>query len=375
MTKPQGALAASAWSGPEKIDRREAMRRTVGVALGVASLSCQALAQSSTRDDFSSIRLSAAAKYPPIPQWNTELKLLAPNVYAYNQSLEVARPVLIANAGLIAGPDHLMAIDSMAWPSHTKAFMAAAKQATGKDFGRLVNTHHHGDHVLGNQYFLPAEIVGHEYCREQVLKMADGKTWPKTEGQAEGTEVSYKTPPTVTISDRLTYYYGDLQVELMHVGPAHTWGDVMVYLPQHKILFAGDIAFHYVTPVAQSGHISKWIETVDKILDMDVETIVPGHGLVGGKKEIADMREYFVIQRREGKKRYDAGVSPGRAAAEIDMGKYELWARPERAATNMVRLYAEFAGNILPEEDPGTLRPATAEYAALRNVTVPAMPI
>ena len=83
----------------------------------------------------------------------------------------------------------------------------------------------------------------------------------------------------------------------------------------------------------------------------------------------------FVIQSREGKKRYDAGVSPGRAAAEIDMGKYELWARPERAATNMVRLYAEFAGNIHPEEDPGTLRPAVAEYAALRNVTVPAMPI
>jgi glyoxylase-like metal-dependent hydrolase (beta-lactamase superfamily II) len=155
----------------------------------------------------------------------------------------------------------------------------------------------------------------------------------------------------------------------MFMGPAHTWGDLVVYLPEHKILFAGDLAFHYVTPVAQSGHISKWIETVDKILAMDVETIVPGHGMLGGKKELADMREYFVILKREAKKRYDAGVSPGRAAAEIDMGKYELWARPERAVTNVVRLYAEFDGSIKPENDPAKQRPATEEFLKLRKLT------
>lgn len=376
MTKPPNSLTDPLSGAEATLSRREAIKGIAGAALGIASLSRTALAQTSDRNDFSSIPSTAAAKYPPIPHWTTELKPLAPNVYAYIQSLDIARPVLIANAGLIAGPDHLMAIDSMAWPLHVKAFIAAAKQATGKSFGRLVNTHHHGDHVLGNQYFVPAEIVSHEYCRKEVLRVTPGSIWPKTEGQADGTEVRLTVPPTVTMNDRMTYHYGDLQVELMYVGgPAHTWGDVMVYLPQHKILFAGDIAFHYVTPVCQNGSVSRWIETVEKILDMDVETIVPGHGALGGKKELADMRDYFVIQKREAKKRHEAGVSPGRAAAEIDMGKYELWARPERAPTNIARLYDEFDGNILSPSDPDKRRAAAMEeYLRLRKMTPPAMP-
>ena len=372
MTEPQDDLIASPFTEPGKPSRREVMKGMAGAALGIAAFARSAYSQT---PDFSAIPLNAAKKYPPIPHWKTELKQLAPNVYAYCQSLDVARPVDIANAGMIAGPDHLLAIDAMAWPLHVKAFIAASKQATGKNFGRLLNTHQHSDHVMGNQYFAPAEIVSHEYCRGEVLKMK-GTRWPKTEGQADGGEAFIPTPPTVTINDRMTYYYGDLQVNFMWVGrPAHTWGDIMVHLPQHKILFAGDIAFHYVTPVAQSGHVSSWIETVDKVLDMpDVETIVPGHGLLGGKKELADMREYLVILKREARKRFDAGVSAGRAAAEIDMGKYELWARSERAATNVVRLYAEFDGTIQPSSPPETQRRAMDEFLKLRKMTPPSMP-
>lgn len=355
------------------VSRREAIQRLSGAVLGVAAMRAPAFAFGA-QPDFSAIAANAAKKFPPIPKWNTELKPLAANVYAYVQSIDVAWPAQLANAGTIAGPDHLLAIDSMAWPHHVKAFIEASRRATGKDFRRLLNTHHHGDHVYGNQYFPAAEIVSHAYCRGQVAAMKSGMVWPKTEGQADGNEVRQIVPPTVTMTDRLTYHYGDLQVEVIYLGPAHTWGDLVVYLPQHKILFAGDIAFHYVTPVAQSGHVSRWIEVVEKILAMDVDIIVPGHGPLGGKKELADMRDYLVTLRSEARKRYDAGVSPGHAAAEIDMGKYELWARPERAVTNVVRLYAEFDGSIQPDNDPARQRPATEEFLKLRKMTPQRMP-
>ena len=375
MTQQENESAAWPSDAQAGTTRRDAMKGMAGAALGVATMGPAVFAQPA-QADFSSIKVDAAKKHPAIPQWKTELKQLAPNVYAYNQSLDVKVPVNLANCGMIAGPNYLMAIDSMAWPLHVKAFIQASKQATSKDFGLLLNTHQHGDHVLGNQFFAGMPILSHEYCRGEVLKMKGGNRLPKIEGQAEGTETQLIAPPTLTMRDRLAYDLGDIHMEIMWVGrPAHTWGDVMVHLPDHKILFAADIAFHYVTPVAQNGHVSSWIETVDKILEMkDVDFIVPGHGLLGGKKELADMREYYVTLKREARKYYDRGVSAGRAAAEIDMGKYELWARSERACTNVVRLYEEFAGRIKPETEPAVQRKAMEEFLALRKMTPPSIP-
>ena len=98
---------------------------------------------------------------------------------------------------------------------------------------------------------------------------------------------------------------------------------------------------------------------------MDVETIVPGHGPIGGKKELAEMAEYFRLLRTEVKKRYDAGLSPGRAAADIKLGRFDNWIGPERIVMNTVRLYNEFRGTGGPDFDVDGTRHATDEYNAI----------
>jgi cyclase len=105
-----------------------------------------------------------------IPSWPTELRRLAPNVYAYTQaSGPGVDNASLSNAGVIEGPDGLLAIDTLGPPIHAKAFKAAAEAATRKRFGRVINTHHHRDHTNGNCFFAPVEIVSSAYTRQATI--------------------------------------------------------------------------------------------------------------------------------------------------------------------------------------------------------------
>ena len=304
-------------------------------------------------------------RYPMPPSWNRELRQLAPNVYAYMQgggpNLTAAG---VSNAGLIVGTDYLMAIDAMQGPVPAKTFIAAAKKATGKEFGRLVNTHHHGDHVNGNQFFTHAEISSHPYCRSECLKAVANtpKMWNPTPGVAEVAEERKLVPPSVTFKDDMVYFIGGTEVQLRVVGPAHTWGDVVAYLPQHKILFAGDVGFFWVAPYANNSIITKWIDLCNAIAGWDVDVIVPGHGPIGGKKELLEMAEYFKVLGVEARKRYDAKMSAGAAAAEIRLGRFDNWIGPERLIMDTVRWYAEWNGSLTPDYNAAAVREATIEY-------------
>jgi glyoxylase-like metal-dependent hydrolase (beta-lactamase superfamily II) len=309
-------------------------------------------------------------RYPLPPAWPRELKQLAPNVYAYTQGggPDMSGPG-VSNAGLIVGPDYMLAIDALQGPIPAKDFIARAQQAgRGKSIARLVNTHHHGDHVAGNQFFTGAEISSHPYCRNEVLKAVAStpKTWTATPNVAQGGEPRVLVPPTVTFKDDLTYFLGDTEVRLVFAGPAHTWGDLMAYLPQRKILFAGDVAFFWVAPYANNSYITKWIETCDKIAGMDVDVIVPGHGPIAGKKELAEMADYFRVLGVEARKRYDAKMTAGAAAAEIRLGRFDNWVGPERLIMDTVRWYQEWDGTLTPDYDANRVREATIEYNAIK---------
>lgn len=362
--------------GPEgpKLTRREAMVGIASVGLGAAMLMAGAgeIATASAQAGLPDVIPPAPnPKFPQVPSWKTELRKLAPNVYAYTQAGGPGIPSLgISNAGLIIGEERMMAIDTLGAPLQTKAFMAAAKQASGgKPFGLVVDTHHHTDHVSGNQFIAPPQIMGHPYCRQEVVKMAKNtpKMWEKRAGWAEGTEPRVVVPPNVTFEDNLVVYEGGTEVHFHFMAPAHTWGDVVAYLPQHKILFAGDLAFFYVAPFAHNGYVTKWLERIDQIMAMDVDTIVPGHGPVGGKKELAETAEYFHLLKTEARKRYDAGMSAGKAAADIRLGKFDNWLGPERIVMNTERLYLEFSGKITPDVDYAGITKATEEYNAIKS--------
>jgi glyoxylase-like metal-dependent hydrolase (beta-lactamase superfamily II) len=310
-------------------------------------------------------------RFPKPPTWETKLEEIAPNVYAYIQAGGPGRDnASVANAGIVVGDKGVAVIDTLTAPMHAKAFIAAVRRVTDKPFTHVFLTHHHGDHINGTQYFDGADVISHPYCRDEIVKVASAggpAFWPKRAGWADGTEPRRIVVPTTTLDGKMTHAFGSTMIELVPMAPAHTYGDIVVYLPQHGILFAGDIAFFYVAPWCQNAHPSKWIDVCDAIDRMNVRTIVAGHGPLGGKAELADMRDYLVLLRSEAKKRYDAKMTAGAAAADIRLGKYDNWIGPERVVLDVQRLYSEFAGMLTPDVDVAGIRRATEEYNTARN--------
>ena len=302
----------------------------------------------------------------------SELKLLAPNVHAFIQREAAGQSNLsVSNFGIVVGPRSMLAIDAGGGPQHARNFIAAAKPL-GKPFDRVVITHEHPDHIVGlTQFPADIEIVAQEETRAQMLKMGKPSTpayWSTNAAWGRADDVNRIVLPTVTFRDRMSVYYGETQVDFIWPGRAHTSGDALVKLPKERILFMGDIGFFGVTPLNGSGFIQDWIKVCDDILrDPGVEIIVPGHGPVGGKSDLKEMREYLALLLTEGRRSYDAGISAGRAAAQMKLGKYATWTDPDRIVNNMARLYSEFKGTIGPDMDRELTRQAVAEYNELRS--------
>ena len=172
------------------------------------------------------------------------------------------------------------------------------------------------------------------------------------------------TPPTRTFDGELSLKVGDKRIELIEVGPAHTRGDVLVYVPEDKTIFTGDILFIDGTPLVWAGPVQNWIDACRRIESMDVETVVPGHGPITDRRGATQIAEYFEFVTEEARKRYDAGMSALDACRDIELGAYASWGESERIAVNVDRLYKEFAGDESPS-DIMTLFTGMAEMAKL----------
>ena len=270
-----------------------------------------------------------------------------------------------SNAGLIVGDGASLLVDTLFDLRLTRRMLDSMRDETRKaPICTLVNTHANGDHCWGNQLVTGAEIVASRACRDEMgalppaamagLLQAEGlgragEYFKECFGdfEFEGIEL---TPPTRVFDGRLELTVGGRRVELIEVGPAHTRGDVLAYVPDDHVVFTGDILFIGGTPIMWEGPVANWIAACDCILALECESIVPGHGPVTDAAGVRGVRDYLVYVRDEARKRYDAGMPPEDAARDIALGAFSAWDERERIAVNVDSLYREFRGDHAPAD-------------------------
>lgn len=172
------------------------------------------------------------------------------------------------------------------------------------------------------------------------------------------------TPPTKLFDEELTLDTCETPVHLRYVGPAHTASDVIVHLPEQRVVFAGDIIFRLCTPLGWEGSFERWISALDIIIALEPDVIVPGHGPLCGVEGAREMKAYLQYVLTETRRHFDAGHTPFEAATRIDLGPYSSWTEPDRLVFNVERAYAEFRGQ--PFDAPMDILQRFRDMQALR---------
>ena len=267
-----------------------------------------------------------------------------------------------SNAGLIVDDGSSLLVDTLFDAVLTREMldvMADASGVTAEAIDTVVNTHANGDHTHGNGLCTKAEVIASEASAREMesftpAMMQSFMDSAETLGEAgnylkdvfgpfDFASVAEKLP-TKTFSDELRLNVGAKSIHLLEVGPAHTRGDVLVHVPEDRTIFTGDILFIEGTPLMWAGPVANWIRACDRIIGLDPEVIVPGHGPITDVAGVAQVKAYLQYIEGEARARFDAGLSVREAALDIALGDFDRWIDAERIAINVDTLYREFSG-------------------------------
>ena len=268
-----------------------------------------------------------------------------------------------SNAGIIVDGEASLLIDTLFDLKLTRDMLETMRKSipAASHIDMVVNTHANGDHCWGNQLLADAQIIASARTAEEmttaisptqlamILKRAPelgelGEFLSHAFGSFDFDNITL-TPPTKTFEDELTLKVGDKEVHLIEVGPAHTLGDTLVHIPSDRVIFTADILFIGGHPIIWAGPTSNWLKACDRILEMDVDTIVPGHGPITDKNGVAEVKGYLEYMYQEAEKRFEIGMSAKEAAKDIDLDRYATWTDGERIVVNIASIFRELKGD------------------------------
>lgn len=285
-----------------------------------------------------------------------------------------------SNAGLVTGERTSLLVDTLFDLQLTGEMLEEMRRVTAaaERIDTVVNTHANGDHCYGNALVADSTIIASARCAEEMAQlpasvMAEVVRAAPTLGPAGEFLARIFAPfsfddietalPSSTFEGRLDLSLAGRPVTLLEVGPAHTAGDVVVHLPDDRVVFTGDILFHGGHPIVWAGPVANWVAACERVLQLDAAVIVPGHGPLATPSAVADLKSYFEFLTTEARLRHDAGMSALEAAQDIELGPYAGWGEAERVVANVRALYRDFG-----DESPDDVITVMGEMAVLAGL-------
>jgi glyoxylase-like metal-dependent hydrolase (beta-lactamase superfamily II) len=200
---------------------------------------------------------------------------LAPGAYAFTAEGD-------PNSGVIVGDDGVVVVDAQATPRQAGRVIERVRQVTDKPVKYVVLTHYHAVRVMGASAYGAREVIASTGTHELIVErgQADFESevgrFPRL--FEDVASVPGLTWPTMAFSDRLTLWLGRRRVDLLHLGRGHTAGDIVAWLPDERVLFAGDLIEHGATPYTGDAHLKDWPRTLDRLEELGAAKAVPGRG-------------------------------------------------------------------------------------------------
>jgi len=274
-----------------------------------------------------------------------------------------------SNAGLVTADATSLLVDTLFDLTLTRDMLAAMQPVTDRSpIGQAFNTHGNGDHWFGNA-LLPdgIPIVASAGAIEDMraapaaavnLLFNELDLGPEFEAFAEHAMRRFdfasvtERLPTESFEGRHELRVGDRGVHLIELGPAHTHGDAIVYVPDTNVVFTGDLLFIEGTPIIWAGPVANWLRACEEIIRLGARVIVPGHGPVTDESGVRDVQRYLMYVRDQAAQRFEAGMDETAAADDIDLSDFRDWGDPERIAVNVATIYRELDPTLPPLSHP-----------------------
>jgi len=266
---------------------------------------------------------------------------------------------VVGNSSFIVNDNDVIVVDDHVSPAAAWVLLEEIKEVTNKPVTTVINTHFHFDHAHGNQIFAPnVQIIGHEFTRRMLLSNsigmplyqnyvtglpgqidglkkriaseADAAAKAKLQTQlqvAENNLASQKelkpTPPNVTLATQMTLYRGSREIQIRFLGRGHTAGDVVVFLPNEKVVMTGDFLTSGLSNMSDS-YPEEWVTSLDALKKLDFDTVLPGHGdAFTDKTKIDYFQAYLRDVWSEVSRLKKEGVSADEAAKRADLTKHK----------------------------------------------------